>query len=84
MFPNLELQVPFKGIFSFPKFLREFVDGKHIFTVDDFPASKSLLQEMGVTEITISYKIAGSDPVIKLLNRAPTNVPSPIVDCWLW
>ena len=66
---------------GFADFLKDFRDGTHTFTSDDFPEQKDHLKQIGVSTIKLSYRITGNEPVLQLLNRAPTKVPQKIVLC---
>ena len=48
-----------------------------------FPNSSAHLEQIGVTEITVSYKITGAEAVVRLLNEKPSRVPQTIVQCGL-
>ncbi|PKN30396.1 MAG: hypothetical protein CVU64_03585 [Deltaproteobacteria bacterium HGW-Deltaproteobacteria-21] len=82
LLPQMTLRKTYKGKMGFPQFLKEFGDGSRIFTPEDFPDQKDGLKRMSISSITVSYKIKGGDSVIRLLKRAPTQVPSSIVMCY--
>ncbi|MBN1104078.1 MAG: hypothetical protein JXL84_11745, partial [Deltaproteobacteria bacterium] len=81
-FPQVTLRKAYKGKMGFPQFLKEFRDGSRTFSVNDFPENKGDLESMGVTSIKVAYRIKGAEPVIRLLRRVPTQVPTTIVTCW--
>jgi len=80
-FPNFTLQRRYKGKMGFPTFLEDFRDGSYTFSSDDFPEHKDNLERIGVSSIIIAYRITGSEPVRRLLKRAPTSVPTTIIAC---
>jgi len=80
-FPDLNLEKSYKGKMGFADFLKDYRDGTHTYRPEDFPEQKDHLKQFGVSWIKLSYKITGSEPVIQLLNRAPTKVPQQIVLC---
>ena len=81
--PHDKLQKSYKGNMGFANFLKEFRDGTRIFPSKEFPEQEEDLKSIGISWIKVSYKIKGSEPVIRLLDRVPTKVPSTIVSCWL-
>jgi len=80
-FPDFTLQRRYKGKMGFPTFLEDFRDGSYTFSSDDFPEHKENLERIGVSSIIIAYRITGSEPVRRLLKRAPTGVPTTIIAC---
>lgn len=81
LLPQMTLRKKYSGKMGFPQFLQEFRDGTRIFSPEDFPDQADGLKNMGISWIKVSYRIKGGDPVIRLLNRVPTQVPSSIVAC---
>jgi len=82
LLPQLTLRKTYRGTMGFPQFLKDFEDGSHIFTPDDFPDEKGGMKSMKISWIKVSYKIKGGDSVVRLLKRAPTRVPSSIATCY--
>ena len=81
-FEGLVLTKRYAGHDGFPQFLADFKYGSKIFTPDDFPQSKGILQEMKVKEIKVSYEFVDNKPIIKLLEKVPRTTPTVIVNCW--
>jgi type VI secretion system protein ImpL len=81
-FPDLTLKRAYPGRMGFAEFLKAFRDGTHTFEPEAFPGREEDLKNLKVDWIKIAYQMSGSEPVIELLNRAPTQVPSKIVPCW--
>ncbi|MCF6247526.1 MAG: hypothetical protein L3J69_09220 [Desulfobacula sp.] len=72
------LERKYKGRLGFAQFLSEFEDGTKIFNVTDFPEHKGYLVNNNVTDITVSYKIKGIEPVLEFLDRRPPMIPDVI------
>ncbi len=81
-FPNLTLEKTYPGRMGFAEFLEDFRDGTHSFPPGSFPGHEEDLKNLKIEWVKIAYQVSGSEPVIALLNRAPTKVPSKIVPCW--
>ncbi len=79
---NLTLIKKYTGHHAFPKFLRNFKNGHHKFTIEDFPEHKDALKRMNIEYIDVNYKFKGDSQVIRLLNSAPGRIPQEIVQCW--
>jgi len=45
------------GEFGFDRFLREFSDGKRVFSQEDFPENAGSLRSLGVGQISVSFGI---------------------------
>ena len=82
VFPEYVLTKKYPGAMGFAHFLNDFRDGTHVFGSGDFPEQKVFMQNSGVTAITVSYTIQGSEPVTQLLNAVPETVPQKIINCW--
>ncbi len=80
-FNGFELKKHYKGRLGFAKFLKDFRNGSHIFPAKAFAGHRAELKRAGITFIKISYLINGQEPVIRLLEREPTRVPSQITRC---
>ena len=52
------------------------------FTPEDFPDQAEGLKGLGVTRLSVGYKIDGATPVIGLLDIKPVTVPETITECW--
>ncbi|MCG8342018.1 MAG: hypothetical protein MI684_04175, partial [Chlorobiales bacterium] len=82
VFPEYVLTKKYPGAMGFAHFLNDFRDGTHVFGSGDFPEQKVFMQNSGVTAITVSYTIQGSESVTQLLNAVPETVPQRIINCW--
>ena len=81
-FQGLSLVREYTGRYGFPLFLADFRDGSRIFTPDDFPKFKGILEKMNVSKIKVIYEFKDSAPVIKLLKKVPQKIPEIIARCW--
>jgi len=68
----------YRGKLGFAHFLFDFKDGTKVFNVADFPEHSGYLINNSVTDINISYKITGIQPVLEFLNRGAPIVPNVI------
>ncbi len=75
-FKDVTLEKIYSGSMGFAEFLYDFRDGRKIFNVSDFPDHVGYLTNKGVTDIIVSYKINGIEPVLKFWNRNPIEIPS--------
>jgi type VI secretion system protein ImpL len=80
-FTDFNLHKNYRGSLGFASFLKDFKDGSHSFPAHAFPDQKRYLEQIGVSSIKISYKISGEEPVVKLLDREPSNIPKKIIRC---
>ncbi|MFO7885095.1 MAG: type VI secretion protein IcmF/TssM N-terminal domain-containing protein [Desulfobacteraceae bacterium] len=79
---KLTLTRNYKGYYGFPRFLSDFRNGSHTFSVNDFPSHKKALKRMGIEYIKVTYKFKGASAVIRVLHAMPGPVPEEIVSCW--
>ena len=79
---NLVLTKKYTGYNAFPKFLKDFAKGEHIFYPGNFPDKKVDLKRMGVKYIKAKYQFRNHRPVIRLLGTAIGRIPQEIVKCW--
>lgn len=63
-FDGFTLQKYWFGADGFPDFLRDFRDGHHDFTPNEFPDQADRLKSIGVKKISVFYKIAGANEVL--------------------
>ena len=77
--PGITLKKVYSGKFGLPKFLREFSDGSRTFSAKEFSDKEGILLGLGVSEISLAYKINGAEPVIALLNELQTVTPQWII-----
>ncbi len=67
----------YPGSYGFFAFLHDFKTGQHTFTRNDFPDQAQALSELGVSSITMHYRLKGAPDF-----AAPKAAPSVIV--WNW
>ncbi|MBL0699758.1 MAG: hypothetical protein JJV92_02610, partial [Desulfosarcina sp.] len=79
---NLVLTKRYTGYYAFPKFLKNFPKGMHVFYPGDFPEQKIKLKRLRIKYIKVKYKFKGDRPVVNLLRNAPGKLPQEIVKCW--
>ncbi len=69
--------------FGFSAFLKDFHDGRRVFSLTDFPAQQAVkLANEGVETIDVNYKFKGHKPVVRLLSNAPLDPPPKVAMCW--
>ncbi len=81
-FSGWEMVKVYEGPLGFPRFLSDFRNGMVTFTPEDFPGQKKRLGEMGIQYIKVGYAFEGIEPVIRLLDIKPLQVPTLITTCW--
>jgi type VI secretion system protein ImpL len=79
---SVVLSKRYTGYLAFPKFLKDFREGRRKFHVDEFPEEKASLKRMGIKYIAVTYQLRGHEPVIRLLASGPRELPRNIVTCW--
>lgn len=80
-FRDFNLNQYYRGSLGFARLLKDFRDGSHTYPADAFPDQAFRLSQLGVSSITLAYKISGGDAILKLLDQAPPNVPETIIQC---
>jgi len=69
--------------FGFSEFLKDFHDGRRVFSLKDFPEQEAVkLANEGVETIDVNYKFKGHKPVVRLLTNAPLKPPAKVAMCW--
>jgi len=63
-FDGFTLQKFWFGADGFPQFLKDFRDGHHVFRAGEFPGQADRLRAIGVKNISVYYKITGSNEVL--------------------
>ncbi len=79
---QLTLLKNYVGVKGFSKFLKEFQDGRHIFTSADFPNQQAQLENSAVNFIDVNFEIRGQRPVIQMLDSVPLQLPEVAAHCW--
>jgi type VI secretion system protein ImpL len=80
---DISLKRKYTGYCAFGSFLRDFRNGKRIFTVADFPTYQHEFDRLGVREIEVTYHFQAGQiaPIIRQLNTAPGRPPGTIISC---
>lgn len=79
---QLTLMKNYVGVKGFSKFLKEFQDGRHIFSASDFPNQMAQLNNSKVNFIDVNFEIRGQKPVIQMLDSVPLQLPEMAAHCW--
>ena len=79
---QLTLMKNYVGVKGFSKFLKEFQDGRHIFSASDFPNQQAQLDNSDVNFIDVNFEIRGQKPVIQMLDSVPLQLPEMAAHCW--
>ncbi|SDV47123.1 type VI secretion protein IcmF/TssM N-terminal domain-containing protein [Chitinasiproducens palmae] len=61
---GVTLSKRYRGDMGMVNFLRDFRDGHHLFTADDFPSSRPALAARNITQITVRYDFDGADAIV--------------------
>ena len=69
------------GPWGFRAFLRDFRDGREIYTPKDFPDKQAVLEGLGVQRIQVNYKINGADPVLGITEYPAFRLPQRVASC---
>jgi hypothetical protein len=65
----LTLVKTWPGEFGFDRFLREFSDGKRVFSQEDFPENAASLNTLGVGQISVSFGIGRGNLVTTAVRK---------------
>ncbi|SDN24585.1 type VI secretion system protein ImpL [Desulfonauticus submarinus] len=80
--PGLKLKKVFSGPLGLAKFLLRFRDGSSTFYPKEFGSDKEFLQSQKIKWIKVGYEIQGAEPIIKMLQDIPDEIPTEILTCW--
>jgi type VI secretion system protein ImpL len=80
-FKSLTLDVLYPGESGFVAFLNDFQYGSKTFTPHDFPDREAVLKKLGVTEITLRYKLSGADAIVRGASYTPGALPFVAAEC---
>ncbi len=69
---GLALTRRYTGPLGFAEFVKDFYDGRHRFTRDDFPDQAERMTALGIEHVTLFYRFAGQTQVLAVLNEAQT------------
>lgn len=79
---EFSLRKTYEGRKGFPQFLKDFRDGRKIFSVNNFPEFKSALSAQKVSAIDVNFEFSGQKPVVRIVNSVDLNPPSKALSCW--
>ena len=80
--PGLKLEKKYSGPLALARFLLRFRDGTARFVPSDFPESAGFLQSKSIKWIKVAYEIKGAEPILKMLQEIPDEIPLDILTCW--
>jgi type VI secretion system protein ImpL len=80
-FKSVTLDVVYDGANGFINFLHDFQYGYKTFRATDFPAQEAILKKLGISEITLRYKISGAEAVLRAAKYAPGALPFVASQC---
>ncbi len=80
--PGLNLEKKYTGPLAMAKFLQKFRYGMVKFTPADFPNSAEFIKAKGIKWIKVGYEIKGEEPILKMLQEIPHEIPLDILTCW--
>lgn len=82
IFKDMVLIKKYRGNTGFPEFLSEIRSGERVYYPDDFPTQMIKLVELDIDQISVRYEIEGHEPLIRLIEVKPLDIPDDIVYCW--
>jgi type VI secretion system protein ImpL len=74
---GLALTRRYTGPLGFAEFVKDFYDGRHRFTRDDFPDQAERMTALGIDHVTLFYRFSGQAQVLAVLNESQ-NLPDKI------
>ncbi len=80
-FKSVSLDVLYPGENGFLNFLNDFQYGSRTFKAEDFPAQAAILDKLGVSDITLRYRITGAEELLSSHRFTPGVLPFIAVDC---
>jgi type VI secretion system protein ImpL len=80
-FKNITLNVLYAGENGFLNFLHDFQYGSKVFNAKDFPDQKAVLDKLGISDITLRYKISGADELLNSHRFVPGELPFVAAEC---
>jgi type VI secretion system protein ImpL len=81
-FREATLSRTWAGEWGFRDFLRDFRAGRKVYTPDDFPQQKSILEGLGVSRVQVNYTMRNVDPILAIQDLPPLRVPSQAAYCY--
>ncbi|MDR2055482.1 MAG: hypothetical protein LBQ10_06395 [Desulfovibrio sp.] len=80
-FRTVTLNMNYPGENGFINFLHDFQYGEKTFHPADFPGQEALLKKLGVTGITLRYKFAGAESILRGATYTPGTLPFVAAEC---
>jgi type VI secretion system protein ImpL len=80
-FKSATLNVNYAGENGFVDFLHDFQYGEKTFHPADFPGQEALLKKLGITDITLRYKFAGAESILRGATYTPGTLPFVAAEC---
>jgi len=80
-FKNITLDVLYAGENGFLNFLLDFQYGSKTFHAADFPDQKAILDKLGISDVTLRYRISGADELLNSHRFVPGELPFVAAEC---
>ena len=80
-FRNVTLDVLYAGENGFINFLNGFQYGSKTFRAQDFPNQAPLLDKLGISDITVRYRISGAEELLSGHRFVPESLPFVAAEC---
>ncbi|MDR2669769.1 MAG: hypothetical protein LBC14_07460 [Desulfovibrio sp.] len=80
-FKSMTLDVLYPGQSGFVAFLNDFQYGSKTFAPHDFPDKEAVLKKLGVTQLTLRYKLSGADAILRGASYTPGTLPFVAAEC---
>lgn len=81
-FREATLRKSWPGERGFRDFLRQFSNGRQVYTPADFPAQRNIMEGLGVEMIQINYRLQDAEPVLAIRDYPPISIPDQPARCW--
>lgn len=82
LFAKKTLKKTYSGLHGFQNFLKEFRQGTYTFDSTDFPEAKEFLTLSNVKYINVPYEFNGAEPIVKLFEEKPVDIPLAASEDW--
>ncbi|AGF79243.1 hypothetical protein UWK_02707 [Desulfocapsa sulfexigens DSM 10523] len=66
---SLILKKKYEGKLAFAHFAKDFQNGSHLFSVNDFPDQKKQLVRLRITTIKVNFQLKGGQPLISIIDQ---------------
>jgi hypothetical protein len=80
-FRTVSLDVLYAGENGFINFLNDFQYGAKTFKAQDFPDQAAMLGKLGISDVTLSYKISGAESLLSGYRFTPGALPFTAAEC---